>query len=69
MIKTITLIVGTILVTSLSGCKNTATAVGETAQGAVHGAGDIIVGVGEGINTIGQGMKKDINEDEGESAQ
>ncbi len=69
MIKTISLIVGIILVASLSGCKNTATAVGETAKGAVHGAGDIIVGVGEGINNVGQGMKQDINKDDGESAE
>ena len=69
MIKTISLIVGIILVASLSGCENTATAVGETAKGAVHGAGDIIVGVGEGINNVGQGMKQDINKDDGESAE
>jgi hypothetical protein len=69
MIKTISLIVGIILVASLSGCKNTATAVGETAKGAVHGAGEIIVGVGEGINNVGQGMKQDINKDDGESAE
>ena len=69
MIKSISLIVGIILVASLSGCKNTATAVGETAKGAVHGAGDIIVGVGEGINNVGQGMKQDINKDDGESAE
>ncbi len=50
----------------LAGCKNTATAVGETAKGAVHGAGDIVVGVGEGINHIGKGMKKDISADDGE---
>jgi hypothetical protein len=63
MIKTITLIFGTVLIMALTGCKNTATAVGNTAQGAVHGAGDIVEGVGEGINHIGQGMKKDINDD------
>ncbi len=51
----------------LTGCKNTATAVGETAKGAVHGAGDIIEGVGEGINHVGQGMKKDISDDDGEN--
>ncbi len=66
MIKIIAILLGTILVLTLSGCKNTATAVGETAKGAVEGTGEIIKGVGEGINNVGQGMKKDIDGDDGE---
>jgi hypothetical protein len=68
MIKLFTLVFGTFLVMTLGGCKNTATAVGDTAKGAVHGTGEIIKGVGEGIDHIGQGMKKDIDDDDTDSA-
>jgi len=63
MIKLIAIVIGTGIVLTLAGCKNTVTSVGETAKGAVHGAGDIVKGVGDGINNIGEGMKKDIDGD------
>ena len=63
MIKLIAIVFGTAIVLALAGCKNTATAVGETAKGAVEGTGEIIKGVGDGISNIGQGMKKDIDGD------
>ncbi|HHZ64300.1 MAG TPA: hypothetical protein EYO01_07600 [Phycisphaerales bacterium] len=60
------LITGSLFTVSLLGCNNTLNAVGDTAKGAGKGAVEIIQGVGEGVNHIGQGVKADITSDDGE---
>ena len=67
MSKVYTLLSGIALALALAGCANTVESVGETAKGAVHGAGDVVKGVGDGINNIGKGMKKDIDGDANDS--
>lgn len=62
--KKLTLFIGgTVLLLSLTGCKNTLSAVGDTAKGAGQGTVKIIQGVSEGVDHIGKGVKADLIND------